>query len=162
VIGQKTGLTTIVFKDIGKMKRNWKFVLLALLIGLSAVGIYTYFFVYNKPHRNFEKEPAAFTLTAEELFLAFVTDEASAETEYIGKVVEVTGRVDSVKQIDDLVIISFVFEEGIFGPMGVRGTMLENHRVKALELEKNQNIVIKGYCAGFTGNDVILEHCSLQ
>jgi len=144
------------------MKRNWKFVLLALLIGLSAVGIYTYCFVYNKPHRDFEKEPAAFTLTAEALFSAFVTDEASAETEYIGKVVKVSGRVDSVEQIDDLVIVSFVFEEGMFGPMGVRCTMLETHRAKALELEKNQNIVLKGYCAGFTGNDVILEHCSLQ
>lgn len=142
------------------MKRNWILVLLAVILGISAVGIYTYFFVYNKPHRDFEKEPAAFTLTAKALFSAFVTDEASAETEYIGKVVKVSGRVDSVEQIDDLVIVSFVFEEGMFGPMGVRGTMLENHSAKALELEKDQEVVVKGFCAGFTGNDVILEHCS--
>lgn len=141
------------------MKIWIKFLIAAAIVFLAA-GILVYFFVYNKPHKDYERASPDFVLTAEELYQAFISDRSEAESLYNGKVLQITGQVDEVEQIDDLVIVMFAFSEGFFGKEGVRCTMLENHHEEALNLQPGDDVLIKGFCAGFSDSDVILEHCS--
>ncbi|MFN3554583.1 MAG: OB-fold protein [Bacteroidales bacterium] len=141
--------------------RKWSIILGALaLVGIAAAALY--FLVYNKPHPDFEKAQPQWVVSAEALFLSFVEDETAAHNRYTGQVIAIEGELAEVEQLDDLVVISFVFSEGFFGGEGVRCTMLEAHKEKALTLVPGQRVSLKGLCTGFTGTDVILEHCSFH
>ncbi len=140
--------------------KTWLKFLIAVAFVFLAAGVIVYIFVYNKPHKDYERASPDFELTAEELYLAFISDRAEAESLYNGKVLQLTGQVDDVEKIDDMVIVVFAFSEGFFGLEGVRCTMLENHHEKALSLQPGDSVIIKGFCAGFSDSDVIMEHCS--
>ncbi len=141
------------------MKKLRIFILFGFASGVLAL-LLVYFFVYNKPHRDYERARPDLHIAAEDLYRAFVDDERIAESKFIGKVIEISGMVNTVEEAGDLVIVSFVFEDGFFGGEGVRCTILENHHQNALQLTPGHEVVIKGYCTGFTGSDVIMEHCS--
>ncbi len=140
--------------------KKWQIVLLAIFFTGIAVALALYILVYNKPHTDYERANPEWVISAEELYYSFIHDEVAANNMYTGTVVLVDGQVADVEQVDDLVIVSFIFEEGFFGGEGVRCTMLEGHHARALELLTGENVTIKGLCTGFTGSDVILEHCS--
>ena len=133
-------------------------ILLILGIGAAIIG---YFFVYNKPHKNYEKAKAEYRLDSESLFSQYNTNRKDAEHTYNGKVIEVTGTVSSVETPDSLTIVVFAISEGLFGDEGIRFTVLNNYREAALALEKDERVTIKGYCTGYNDTDVILEKCSI-
>ncbi|MFU8843850.1 MAG: OB-fold protein [Bacteroidales bacterium] len=135
-----------------------------VLIGLFILGLIGaalgYKFIYNKPHKDYEKAKADFSVTADDLFYAYYNNRTSAEAEYNGKVVELNGILDKIETPGDLTIAVFVMEEGMFGDEGIRCTMLPNH---SLEISNyiGKNLTIKGFCTGYNDTDVILEKCSV-
>ncbi|TVQ92044.1 MAG: hypothetical protein EA393_04135 [Bacteroidetes bacterium] len=141
------------------MKTWLKWLAAVAVLGLVA-AVLVYWFVYNKPHRDYEKASPEFELTAEELYLAFIDNRNEAESKYNGRVLQITGQISDIEEIEDMVIVVFSFSEGLFGDEGVRCTMLENHSEKALSLQPGDEVLIKGFCTGFSGSDVILEFCS--
>lgn len=140
--------------------KKWHIVLPALAMTGIVAAAALYFLVYNKPHPDYEKAKPDYVLSAEALYLSFVDDEMAANSKFTGSIVAIDGQLAEVEQLDDLVIVTFVFDEGFFGGEGVRCTMLERHHATALELVPGRQVTIKGLCTGFTGSDVILEHCS--
>ena len=75
--------------------KKWIKVLIALVIvGAVAAGL-VYQFVYNKPHPDYEMEPAVYSLQAEMLFEEFKNNTQKASEKYNGKVIEVTGEIDT-------------------------------------------------------------------
>ena len=131
-----------------------------VILGLIAAAL-VFKFVVNKPHRDYEKTKAAFTLLAADLFQEYRTDRTKAETTFNGQVVQLNGRIDRIEQIDSLMVGVFVFDTGIFGDEGVRCTMLPNHENSLLNLAEGTEARIKGYVTGFNDTDVILEKCSV-
>ncbi len=142
--------------------KKWHIVLLVLVLTGIAATAALYILVYNKPHPDYEKAKPEWVTSAEALYFSFIDDEMAANEKYTGKVVVLDGQVAQVEQVEDLVIVLFIFEEGFFGGEGVRCTMLEGHHARALELLPGDNAKIKGLCTGFTGSDVILEHGSFD
>jgi hypothetical protein len=141
--------------------KTWIKILIALfLLGLVA-GALMYVFVYNKPHRDIAAAKPDFYLTAAELFDAFRNDQGAAELTFNGKVVQLEGVVDDKDTLDEIVILVFIFDDGIFGPEGVRCTMLPDWGERAMEFQVGDFVTIKGLCTGYTGVDVILEKCSV-
>ncbi len=140
--------------------KTWLKFIIAIALLILAAGVLVYIFVYNKPHKDYERASPDVELTAEELYMAFKSDREDAESLYNGKVLQLTGEVDDVEKVDDMVIAVFAFSEGFFGLEGVRCTMLENHHEKALSLQTGDSVTIKGFCAGFSDSDVIMEYCS--
>jgi hypothetical protein len=136
-----------------------------IFLGLAFTGIIAlvgvYMFVYNKPHPDYEKANAEFSLTAHELFYTCRENPESTGIKYNGEVVEVSGTLDDIELAGSLVIAVFTFEEGMFGNEGVRVTMLQNHCGPLREHNLQQPIKLKGFCAGYNGTDVILEKGSI-
>lgn len=136
-----------------------------IIAGLAVIGImaavYVWFFVYNKPHRDYEKAEPDHKLTAEELFFQFRHDKNIADSLYTGMVLEVTGNIDKVEAADSIVVTVFIFDKGMFGDEGVRCMMLPNHHTKLKHYNKGSEIIIKGYCTGYNDTDVIIEKCSI-
>lgn len=132
-----------------------------ILVIMFALGIlvagYIWFFVYNKPHRNFETAKPDLTMSARQCFNGFTQKKIHAG----GKVLELYGVPSSIQNSDSLVVVVFAFKKGMFGDNGVRCTMLKNFQKKALALSTSDTTYIKGFCAGYNGSDVILEDCSI-
>ena len=135
-----------------------------IVLGLAAVGLLAAFLVYtflfNKKHPDYEKLPAAYSLTARELYDAFVKSPEAASSKYTGKVIEVRGILGKTETADSTVIAVFVFHQGDFGDEGVRCSMLPKYSQEAQRLQPDGEVRFKGYCTGFTG-DVVLEKCSI-
>lgn len=141
--------------------KKWFIIITALILLGIIGGIAGYFFIYNKPHVNYEKAAAEHSLTGQQLFLQFRDSRAVAEQSYNGKVLEVEGLVSSVETPDSLTIVVFVLDEGMFGEEGIRFTMLDAHSERARSLNPGEVVTIKGYCTGYNETDVILEKCSI-
>jgi hypothetical protein len=136
-----------------------------IVAGLFITGIIAlflvYFFVYNKPHPDYETMDADFRVTATVLYQAYISDKNGAGKNYTGKVIEVSGRLSKVEVTDSLTTCVFVFNNGIFGDEGLRCTMAHNFREDAKKFQPDGEIRLKGYCTGFNDTDVILDKCSI-
>ena len=141
------------------MKKAIKIFGAVVVVGVVA-AIYIWFFIYNKPHRNYEKATADFTLTASSCYQQYAND-ANEASVYTGKVLQIEGIPSSIENNDSTVVIVFAFNEGMFGEEGIRCSMLSKYQTESTRLNLTDNILIKGYCTGYNGTDVILEHCSL-
>jgi len=142
------------------MKKWMKIIAGLAVIGLLA-AVYVWFFVYNKPHRDYEKAQPDHEVAAEELFFHFRNDKAMADSLYTGMVLQVTGNIDKVEAADSIVVTVFIFDQGMFGDEGVRCMMLPNHHTGLKDYNKGSEIILKGYCTGFNDTDVIIEKCSI-
>lgn len=136
-----------------------------IALGIVALGIISaalvYFFVYNKPHPDYEKAKPAHILSAFELFDGYRTDRQQAEEKYNGKVVVISGRLEKIETIESTVTAVFVFDQGMFGDEGVRCVMLPNHAANLQSFHVGSTIQIKGFVTGYNETDVIMESCSL-
>lgn len=141
------------------MKTLMKVALVLVVLGIVGAGL-GYKFIYNKPHKNYEKAAADYSLAGLELFSQFKSSTQQASDRYTGKVLEITGKLNSVETPDSLTIAVFAMAEGMFGDEGIRCAMLPNHSQNISQLVGSE-IRLKGYCTGYNETDVILEKCSL-
>lgn len=132
----------------------------ALLVVTIVAGLYVWFFVYNKPHKDYESAEADFSLSAEVCYNEFLGD-TEESGKYLGKILQLYGVPTSIEKSDSTVVVVFAFNSGMFGDEGIRCTMLPNYHSQAVKMYNSKEINIKGYCTGYNGTDVILEHCSI-
>ena len=75
------------------MKKYIWYILIAVLLG-SAYGYYE----YNRPVGSLEGANADVVLEASALLKAFETNEESANTQYLDKVIEVSGSISKIEE----------------------------------------------------------------
>ena len=128
-------------------------------------GIYIWFFVYNKPHTDYESATPDYILQAKDCYLSFsgqqIFNEKQGTVNYTGKVLQLSGIASKVETIDSSTVIVFVYDNGVFGEEGIRCTLLPNYAKTAKQFDLSKEITIKGFCAGYNDTDVILQFCSI-
>lgn len=139
------------------MKRFIKIIVVLFVAGVLAAA-YVWFFVYNKPHRDFEKAKPVIVESARQCYQNFKANPRASES---GKVIELYGLPAGIEHSDSLVVVVFAFQKGMFGNEGIRCTVLPNFRKATTELSLHDTLYIKGFCSGYNGTDVILEDCSI-
>ena len=141
------------------MKKKLIYILLLIILVGAISGFLVWKYYINRPSKTYENEPAAYKLSASELFHDFQNDKTKADAKYLGKVIQISGILKNVEQIDTIVKVVFAFSQGLFGDEGIRCTILQKDAAKAKKLGENYPITLKGYCTGFNDTDVILEKC---
>ncbi|MBS1915499.1 MAG: hypothetical protein JST87_04430 [Bacteroidetes bacterium] len=128
-------------------------VLLILLTVLLFRGLY----LYNKPHKSAEAENAVATISANDLYQQYITDEKKADQTYLGKVIEVTGVLSAITHsgANEIWIISASAQGGI------NCQMFPGKQNEFSEPKAGDKINIKGKCTGFL-MDVNLTDCVVQ
>jgi hypothetical protein len=139
----------------------WRKIFLLFFILAITGALLGYFFIYNKPHKDYEVAKPGFAGEAESLYNAFRENPESAMGRFDDMVLQVSGVVSRVEVHRDVVTVVFLFGEGFFGDEGVRCNMLDSHKDKAVGLKEGQAVTIKGHFAGFDGSDVVLQHASI-
>lgn len=119
-----------------------------VVLGLVVAAIAYY--MYNKPVESLEKKKAEISVSAAELLTAYETDEDSANDKYLGKVVEVSGRVTDVTNEDGKNKIHL--DTG--NPISAVICELEDGKDMA-GVKAGVEAKVKGLCSGYL-SDVIL------
>jgi hypothetical protein len=130
-----------------------KKIVVSILV-LLCIGLVYGFYLYNKKTPSLENEKPDYTLTADELYTSFSTDEASAMEKYEGKILQVSGKVLMLTQTDSISNVVLNAEDALFGSVNCSFSTLKE------TLQKKENIVVKGQCQGYLTN-VILNNCVL-
>jgi hypothetical protein len=137
-----------------------RIILILLVIVILAGGWYAYR-AYTGKVKSLTEVKSDVSITATDLIAAFEKDTATANKQYMGKVVEVTGSVKSVEKEEGAATLSL----GESGTMSsVRCSMDTSFIQKAASIQEGSTITIKGACTGFIseellGSDVILNRC---
>ena len=130
-----------------------KILLLILALGIIGAGIGYY--MYNKPVASLEKKKADAEVTADQLITAYETDEQAADSLYLGKVVQVKGKVSHVAQEDGTTKIQLETSNPI---SLIICEMEESNTIT--EVKSGDEVTIKGMCSGYL-SDVILVQSTL-
>jgi len=134
-----------------------KLILLVVFFLIIIVGLTSFLYYYNKPHVNVKKTDAAFVLTAENLINEYRDDETTTNQKYSENIIQVKGKVFEVSTLKGNSVITLKEENS---ESSIICHMLPDENMKALKLEKGQEVDIKGICTGYL-LDVIIVRCTL-
>ncbi len=128
---------------------DMKKVLIILLV-LSAVGAGVGYYMYNKPVASLEKKKADVEVTASMLIEDYEADEKAANDKYLGKVVQVSGKVSGITEEEGRKKVQLETAS----PMSLVICELETGGETG-DLKAGDEAVFKGLCSGYL-SDVIL------
>jgi tRNA_anti-like len=130
----------------------WVGILLLLLIA-AAWGWHQ----YDRPHQSAAGETADFLISADSLYQQYQTDEHSADQRYLGKVIEVSGKLVEIQHSGNS-------EIWILSPQpgggGINCQLFAGTKVDP-EPKSGDAVTVKGRCTGFL-MDVNLADCVLR
>ena len=127
------------------MKKTLKIVLFVIVIG-ACVGAFVAYKMWNKPFDDVT-EMDGVKVNADVIYKAFETNEQTANTTYVGKVVEVTGTVGDIETSDTIARVMLTFPDAMMG--AVRVTLDTRHLADAKAVKTGDQATFKGFCNGF-------------
>lgn len=132
------GLLVYILANFSKAKNLLWLGLIAITLSASL----TVYFVYAREHRNVSSEKGI-KVTAQQLFEAFVADEAKANGLYLDKAIEITGEVINVSTNQDgNIVVDFKTNDPFFV---INCTFKTNPG----NLKAGDSITFKGICTGY-------------
>ena len=123
----------------------------------AAIGWFIYN-MYNEPHKGVADVKPDIQTTAADLYNDFQRDETAANKKYLNKVIEVTGNVSEVQNVNGSQII-LLSSTGDMGGISCQLTNDENSKRNIVK--KSTIITVKGKCSGYL-MDVNLVDCVLK
>lgn len=126
---------------MARLKKWQKVFLMLIVIGVVVAGC-VFLYMYYKPHRDVTNEKGV-QLSAQNLYDAFKTNEADANTKYLDKAIELTGEVGNVSTNQDgHTVVDFKTND----PMVVINCTF---KTSPGALTPGQKITFKGICTGY-------------
>ncbi len=129
---------------------------LIIVFFIALGGILAGIYLFELKHKDLAKVRPDFTMSAVELYKAFETDETSATSKYVQKVIEVTGTVEAVNRGEGNSVNVSLKTGSVLGNVICTFQGLP----AGTALKDGQDAVIRGECSGFL-TDVLLNNCSL-
>lgn len=133
-------------------KKSFIYIISVLLL---MIGLFIFsFLVADKKHNAYSK--AEINIESNKLVNDFATNEKKAAVLYTNKLIEVSGTIKKITQLNTK---NTVILNSINGNSGIICEL--NDSEKLIGLKVGQKILIKGICKGFL-EDVILLNCYLE
>jgi hypothetical protein len=124
-----------------------------LLICLASWGVYK----IKKHHQNAGSEEAIARLSATDLYNEFVKTENLANQKWVGKVLEISGKITSVSETGNYISINLKASDS----GGINCNVLKKDMASNAKLDAGDVITIKGKCTGFL-IDVNMVDCVIE
>jgi len=130
-----------------------RIILPLLALGILAAGIGYY--MYNKPVERLENKKADISVTADQLLADYESNEKDADARYLGKIVEVSGKIAEITKGEEINKIHLETSN----PIAAIICDLDKGNYPG-DLKAGDQTKIKGLCSGFLG-DVIIERAAI-
>ena len=124
-----------------------------LVVGI--IGVFIAYKIYNKPHVNVAETSSDISLSANDIIKDFSSDENTANSKYLEKIIEVSGTISELKIENEKGIVSLKTNDD-FGSILCHLSTEETKKITTLK--EGKTIKIKGICTGYL-MDVILVKC---
>ncbi|MBK9108808.1 MAG: hypothetical protein IPM92_10695 [Saprospiraceae bacterium] len=116
---------------------------LAAFFCIAAIVVYK---MYNKPHADLTETKADFSMTAAALLEEFETNEETAQSKYLNKIIAVNGTITEIQQVENKTI--WILDTG--NPLSTIQCEMDP---RFLEKSKNAAVVgnavtVQGLCSG--------------
>ncbi|MBN9384530.1 MAG: hypothetical protein J0H74_27500 [Chitinophagaceae bacterium] len=135
-----------------KRKFFWWGILLLLLV-LAGWGYYE----YQRPHESAAGEAASITIDADALYTQYSNDEKDCDGKYLGKVLQVSGKLSEVQHSGQSEIWIISTGGGNTGG-GINCQLFPGEKIPEPHPKPGDNVTVKGRCTGFL-MDVNLSDC---
>jgi hypothetical protein len=136
------------------MKRTVKLVLITIAV-LGIAGVGTGLYLFNLKSANLANTKPDFVISAADLEKAFETDEKVASGQYINKILEVTGKISSVKPGENSAVsISIETDNPVASVIATFPGIKDPAFFKT-----GDELTFRGQCSGFL-MDVLLNNCA--
>jgi hypothetical protein len=123
---------------------------------IGIAGILAALYLYNLKARDMSKAKPDYVVTASALQKAFEDDETKASVTYINKIVEVMGKIGSVKPAENKVVsISLVTDSDLSAIICTFPAVSDPSLFRT-----GDQITVRGECSGFL-MDVLLNNCAV-
>ncbi|MCK5170935.1 MAG: hypothetical protein KAQ75_13740 [Bacteroidales bacterium] len=132
-----------------------KKILFGILFVLVISGL-IYIYIFFKPEKNLARVEPHYKLSAIELFNEYSLDEEAANHKFLGKVVEVSGKVREVNVGDTISTVVILETDDPF--FGINCVLNQKYTSIQKEILSGNAITIKGVCSGKL-LDVVLDNC---
>jgi hypothetical protein len=106
-----------------------------------------------------QSQAPSYTLSANQLYSEYNSNEVAADSKYKGKVVIVTGTIQDIGK--DIMDDAYIVIGGGGFLDGVQCTFTKGEQSSVARLSKGQQVRVKGEVSGKMGN-VLVNKCSLQ
>lgn len=134
------------------MSKN-KTIILLITIAVIVVGLVGFKYIFRPTNSSVEGSKTDIKINASDLLLAFENDEQEANTLYLDKIVEVSGRIDSVED-DSFISVTIKNSDDISGII----CSFDKNTISSQAFTIGDHIQVKGNCTGYL-MDVILVKC---
>jgi hypothetical protein len=138
------------------MKPKIRLLALAFVIIVLAAGL-VWNYTFKKAETNVSVKKADYEIKAADLLSAFDSNESTANTQYLNKILSVSGLVESVSE--DSIGISVYLKEPDAASGVICGFDLKSNDVSLIR--KGSRVTIKGICTGYL-LDVVMNKCSVE
>ena len=138
------------------MKKIIWLALAAFMLGLI-VAIFAWLYAFRKADLSVVSQKAEVEISATDLLEKFESNEAAANTAYLGKVIIVAGTIDNITEDSTNVSVNLKNPDDISGVMcGFNKSSIDRSSLKV-----GGNVRIKGICTGYL-MDVVLNKCAVE
>ena len=142
------------------MKKK-RIIIVAIAILILGGGWYGYK-EYSRKVPDLSRVKAEMKMNTRELITAFEKNEAAANTEFLDKIIEVEGTINSVEKDEKGFYTVILGNDGSMS--SVRCSMNAEHQEDVVKLSVGSVATIRGACTGFNanellGSDVVLNRC---
>jgi hypothetical protein len=147
-------------KEVNKVnaKSKWSVkvkILIAVLSVAVAAAVYGYY-LFNKPVENMINLATDFKISAQQLQAAYENDEKNSDKKYLGKVIEVSGIIQSVDK-DPKGNVSVLLEtDNPISAVSCSFDTKTNNEISKLKF--GDKVTFKGFCSGYL-SDVVMVRC---
>ena len=123
---------------------------------IALAGILVALYMFNMQHKDLLKVKPDFVMTAIDLQKEFEDDEIAATSQYVKKIIEVSGTIQSVKPGEDKTLsISLKTGSDLSSVICTFQSVSDPS-----EFKTGDQITLRGECSGFL-MDVLLNNCSV-
>ncbi len=130
---------------------------LILFAVVSVVSIGIGYYMYTMPPQNLTNVKPEAVVSAEELMSLYEDDEDAANKAYLGKVIEVRGKITETKMNGDGTKQIMLESSSMMGGISCNLDVEDAQKIYSA-LQVGQIVDIKGKCTGYL-MDVVLERC---
>lgn len=136
--------------------KNRKTLIAVILLIIVAIIAISFWYVFRPSETSVDKQQADFSVESLKLVNEFEADEQAANTKYLGKIVEVSGRLDDIVTEGETVSLTLKSSDEISGVI----CSFDKTALPKQIPEIGNQVKIKGICSGYL-LDVVLNKCSL-
>jgi len=137
------------------MKKIYKYLLALLGIGII-VFLITWQVVFKKSDSSVKNSKAEYEIEATQILNQFETNEELANTQYLGKVIIVSGTLESFKETPNDISLYIKQETDMSGIL----CSFDKTAIDLSVLKTGSPIKVKGICTGYL-IDVVMNKCAL-